>query len=77
MSTLYDRYLHLLGVERETPSLDALTRLVRAHLYHVPFENVSKLYNRKRLGFIGLPSLEQYLDGIEHHHFGESRCFTT
>ena len=38
-----DRYLALLGIEREAPGLDALTRLVRAHVLTVPFENVTAL----------------------------------
>ncbi len=36
----------------------------------IPFENISKLYNRKHLGLAGLPSLQLYLDGIERYHFG-------
>lgn len=42
-----DRYLRLLGIEREAPSLDALTRLVRAHVLAVPFENVTALLRRR------------------------------
>jgi N-hydroxyarylamine O-acetyltransferase len=41
------RYLSLLGVEREAPSLQALTRLVRAHVLAVPFENVTALLRRR------------------------------
>lgn len=37
------RYLALLQVEPEPPSLEALARLARAHLLTVPFENVSSL----------------------------------
>ncbi len=70
MPTLFDRYLHLLGVDPEFPSPEALARLVSAHLYHILFENVSKLYYKKRLSFKGLPTFEQYLDGIEQYHFG-------
>lgn len=67
---LYDRYLHLLGVARRRPSLEALRELTRAHLARVPFENVSKLYRRKQPGGRELPGLERFLDGIERHHFG-------
>lgn len=42
-----DRYLALLGVEREAPSLEALTRLVRAHVLTIPFENVTALLRRR------------------------------
>jgi arylamine N-acetyltransferase len=41
------RYLALLGVEREAPSPEALTRLVRAHVLTVPFENVTALLRRR------------------------------
>ena len=67
---LVDRYLRLLGVQRERPSADALRELVRAHLCRVPFENVSKLYFKKHLGLRGLPGLERFLAGIERYHFG-------
>jgi arylamine N-acetyltransferase len=66
---LLGRYLAVLGVEKQEPSLTALNELVRAHMLRVPFENVSKLYYRKR-GIQGLPDLERYLDGIERFHFG-------
>jgi arylamine N-acetyltransferase len=42
-----DRYLALLGVERAEPSLEHLTRLVRAHVLTVPFENVTALLRRR------------------------------
>lgn len=42
-----DRYLALLGLEREKPSLEALTRLVRAHVLTIPFENVTALLRRR------------------------------
>lgn len=41
------RYLALLGVEPAAPSLDALTRLVQAHVFTVPFENVTALLRRR------------------------------
>lgn len=37
------RYLRLLGLAREPPTLGALARLTRAHLLAVPFGNVSAL----------------------------------
>jgi N-hydroxyarylamine O-acetyltransferase len=67
---LFDDYLGILGVERRMPGLDALIKLVRAHLARVPFENVSKLYYKKHLGLRGLPSLELFLNGIDRFNFG-------
>jgi len=43
---------------------------VAAHLTHVPFENISKLYNRRHHGLTGMPSIQLYLEGIERYHFG-------
>jgi arylamine N-acetyltransferase len=41
------RYLALLGVEHPAPSLGHLTRLVRAHVLRVPFENVTSHLRRR------------------------------
>jgi len=41
------RYLALLGIEHPAPSLEALTRLVRAHVLAVPFENVTAHLRRR------------------------------
>jgi N-hydroxyarylamine O-acetyltransferase len=67
---LIERYLRALGVTRREPSADALADLVAAHVMRVPFENISKLYRKMRLGLTGLPSIEQFLEGIEQYHFG-------
>jgi arylamine N-acetyltransferase len=67
---LLERYLSLLGIPRGKPTVDALRELVQAHLYRVPFENVSKLYYKRHLRLRGLPSLELFLDGIEKFNFG-------
>lgn len=40
-----------------------------------PFENISKLYYLKQMGLHGIPSLQQYLDGIERDHFGGT-CYS-
>ena len=74
-AALIERYLRLLGTTRRKPSLDALSELVFAHLTRVPFENISKLYRWKLQGFAGLPTLEQFFEGIEKYHFGGT-CYT-
>lgn len=73
---LLARYLRVLGIPRREPSPDALTELVAAHVKRVPFENVSKLYYRKRLGLRGVPGAELFLEGIERYNFGGT-CYTT
>ncbi len=67
---LVRRYLAVLGFAPPKPALGPLGGLVAAHLTHVPFENISKLYNRKHQGLTGLPSIQLYLEGIERYHFG-------
>ena len=66
----FERYLSILGVEAAPPALDHLTRLMGAQLMRVPFENISKLYLKKKQGATFVPPLEEHLDGIENHHFG-------
>lgn len=68
-------YLRLLNVSTKIPSLEALTELVSAQLVRVPFENVSKLYNRKRFQLKTLPTIELFLDGMERYNFGGT-CYS-
>jgi N-hydroxyarylamine O-acetyltransferase len=72
---LISRYLAVLGVSRREPTPEALRELVAAQLTRVPFENISKLYNRKHHDLAGLPPLQLYLDGIERYHFGGT-CYS-
>ncbi len=72
---LLERYLYLLGIRRRPPGLEALTELVTAQVTHVPFENISKTYYRIKWGLESIPSLAQYLDGIERYHFGGT-CYS-
>ena len=69
-----DRYLALLGLEREPPSLEALTRITTAHLGRLPFENVSKLVRISR-GFPNtlvpwIPDMEEFLDASKREGTG-------
>jgi arylamine N-acetyltransferase len=67
---LVDRYLDLLGLPRRAPSLAALREIVAAHLWRVPFENISKLYYRRHDNWTALPDIERFLSGMERYHFG-------
>jgi len=67
---LLNRFSQILGIVRRPPSVDALSELVGAFMYRVPFENISKLLYKKRLSMTWLPDLGQYLDGIERYNFG-------
>ncbi|MCP4582888.1 MAG: arylamine N-acetyltransferase [candidate division Zixibacteria bacterium] len=73
---LFKRYLGLLGVSVRKPGPEALAELITAHLTRVPFENISKLYCRKRDNLRYLPDLDKYLDGIEHFNFGGT-CYSS
>ncbi len=70
-----ERYLRLIGISQCEPSPDVLTRIVRAHLAKIPFENISKLWRWRTSGFEGLVGLTQFLDGIEQFHFGGT-CYS-
>jgi len=69
------RYLSILGVSQQKPSLAALRELTTAHLVHIPFENISKLYNRKHHGLNSLTPIDLYLEGIERYRFGGT-CYS-
>jgi arylamine N-acetyltransferase len=56
-----ERYLAFLSVPREAPSFDALSRLTRAHLHAVPFENLTSLLRRQEHG---TPVPELDLDAV-------------
>jgi arylamine N-acetyltransferase len=74
-NSLFERYVALLGIVRRKPSIDALKELVMAHMTRVPFENISKLYYKKRFQLRQLPDLDRYLTGIEYCNFGGT-CFS-
>ena len=74
-SYLLDRFLHIVGVDKRRPSSEALTELVAAYLMRVPFENISKLYYKKRHSLRGLLALEMYINGIERYNFGGT-CYS-
>jgi N-hydroxyarylamine O-acetyltransferase len=67
--------LELLGVDNLKPTMEALSELVAAYVMKVPFENVSKLFYKKRYGRRSLPDLKTYVEGIERYHFGGT-CYS-
>jgi arylamine N-acetyltransferase len=60
-TSLIDRYLELLHIQREAPSLDYLSRLVQAQLRYIPYENISKIL-RLKAGRPGIPSFEEFIE---------------
>ncbi len=71
----YKRYLRLLGIEKEKPDYKYLQKIIHAHLSKIPFENISKLYYKKRYGYKELIDFQLYLDGIEKFGFGGT-CYS-
>jgi arylamine N-acetyltransferase len=53
-----------------------VTKLVATHIMRVPFENISKIYYKKHFGLNTLPSLQQFLEGVEKNNFGGT-CYTS
>jgi len=70
------RYLKVLGLERRSPSVSALTEILTAHLARVPFENVSKLQRARRGLPPGLPLLDEFLAAVERDNLGGT-CYLT
>ncbi len=70
-----EHYFALLGGIRTGVSREGLADLVTAQMARVPFENISKLYYLKRYGLRGIPTLQQYVEGIERYHFGGT-CYS-
>ncbi len=73
---LCSHYLKLLGVHARRPDVDLLEEIVRAQALTVPFENISKLFLKKRAGLHGLIGFAEYLEGIERYRFGGT-CYST
>lgn len=71
---LVSRYLRVLRLQRREASLEALSELTAAHLFNIPFENISKLW-RHREGVDCVPEIAMFLDGIERFNFGGT-CYS-
>jgi N-hydroxyarylamine O-acetyltransferase len=71
---MFERYLRLLGLEARSPELEALRELTAAHLYRIPFENLSKLLYRHDPA-MHLPTLDRFLDGVETYGLGGT-CYS-
>ncbi len=75
LKNLYERYLKLIGIEAIPTGVDGLTEIVRNHLCHIPFENVSKLllFGKEKTG---RPiALSEFLDSIEFQNLGGT-CYS-
>jgi N-hydroxyarylamine O-acetyltransferase len=73
MVTAEEKYLKLLGIQMEPPSVSFLAAIVKRHLARVPYENVSKIIRFHQFG-PSIPSLEEFVEGIADKKFGGT-CF--
>lgn len=74
-SELKRRYLAILGAEEAEPTFELLRRIVGEQLIRAPFENISKLDRYRSRGITTIPSLTEYLEGIERCSFGGT-CYS-
>jgi arylamine N-acetyltransferase len=73
--SIYHRYLETLKISKSKPSLAALTKIIKAHLMYVPFENISKIYYIKNFDIKSIPDFELYVDGLTKYNFGGT-CYS-
>lgn len=71
---LFIKYLEILEIDAEAPSLELLRKIIKSHLAGIPFENISKLLNNNK-GIRYIPELPLYLQGIEKYNFGGT-CYS-
>ncbi|MEN8191514.1 MAG: arylamine N-acetyltransferase [Bacteroidota bacterium] len=71
----FKKFLKILEIQPRDPSLDALTQIIRSYITTIPFENISKIYYKKKYGLMNIPDLDLYLDGISLHNFGGT-CYS-
>ncbi len=72
MPTWTERYLDRIGMNVEAPSLDYLTRLIRARLSALAFENISKMYYFRRYAANGwyIPDAATHAEHMHTLDFG-------
>ncbi|HZW38337.1 MAG TPA: arylamine N-acetyltransferase [Ignavibacteriaceae bacterium] len=70
-----DEYLSILGLPIRKPDMEYLRELNYNHLTKIPFENISKLYYKKKFNLNFIPDFEKYLEGIKVHHLGGT-CYS-
>ena len=64
------RYLNILGIQKQEPGIQYLNRIIESQVEKIPFENISKLYYKKRYNLTQLIDFDRYLEGIENDGFG-------
>ena len=75
IQSIYQCYLDALRISKSKPSLTALTKIIKAHLMYIPFENISKIYYLKKFDMKSIPDFDLYVDGITNYNFGGT-CYS-
>jgi len=75
MNDLYQEYLNILKVQVRAPDFQYLNDLITAHLQHIPFENISKIYYKNKFGTADIPGFQEYLERVTTNNFGGT-CYT-
>jgi arylamine N-acetyltransferase len=70
-----DQYSNILEMDFARPSRDELIRIIRSHLYRIPFENISKRYRFNRYGTRGITVGSEFLSAIKEYNFGGT-CYS-
>lgn len=68
-----EKYLKLLGIQMEPPSVSFLAAIVKRHLAMVPYENISKIIRFHEVE-PSIPSLAEFVEGIAEKTYGGT-CF--
>src|SRR5689334_22544557 len=66
------QYLNILGLKEEQPSYTFLAKIVRAHVFCFPFENIGKVINFDQNTFQvdALPTLAEFIEQFNQYQFG-------
>ncbi|MDQ0208189.1 arylamine N-acetyltransferase [Alkalicoccobacillus murimartini] len=66
------QYLDILELQEEPPSFAYLSKLVQAHVYRFPFENIGKLLNNHNQSFgrRAIPTLSEFVSQFNDYQFG-------
>ena len=70
-----EKFLKILKIQQRDPNLEALTQITNAYLTKIPFENISKIYYKKKYGLMNIPDFDLYLKGISLYNFGGT-CYS-
>ncbi|MBK9321633.1 MAG: arylamine N-acetyltransferase [Bdellovibrionaceae bacterium] len=69
-----EKYLKLLDIQKNPPSVTLLAAFIKRHLLKIPYENISKIIRFHNTG-PSIPNLEEFVSGISEKTYGGT-CFS-